>query len=274
MSKIRSKNTKPEMMLRKALFKRGYRYRINYDRLPGKPDIVLSQYKTVIFVHGCFWHAHKPCKVFHLPKSNVAFWMNKMNNNQHRDKNNLLQILSMGWKVLTVWECELKKKNMEQVLDRIVDTLSKKAPYLHTAVKVKLYERVADAVVQVAEETIPYQKQSPNQSVSYSFKKKKHPKKAVSTPSLNVKLYEEVNQAVLQVAEETVAYGEASTKHHPLLTLKKAEPKTPSYNNTSLRIKFYEQVGNAVVQVADETFFLQKNRKSIQKGKKQQSKST
>ncbi len=86
MSRIKSRDTKPEIVLRKKLFSQGYRYRINYKKLPGKPDIVLSKYKTVIFVHGCFWHGHEGCKDAHLPKTNVAFWEKKINENINRDK--------------------------------------------------------------------------------------------------------------------------------------------------------------------------------------------
>jgi DNA mismatch endonuclease, patch repair protein len=124
MSDIPSKNTKPEIILRKALFHKGYRYRVNYKKLPGKPDIAFPKYKTVIFVHGCFWHAHENCKDSHLPKSNIDFWEKKINSNKERDKRVVEQIISLGWTVVTVWECEIKKKNMPCLIDKIINILN------------------------------------------------------------------------------------------------------------------------------------------------------
>lgn len=111
MAAIKGKNTKPEMTVRKFLFSKGLRYRIHGKNLPGKPDIVLKKYKTVIFINGCFWHGHENCRYSHLPKSNVEYWTNKISNNKKRDSSieNLLQ--SQGWKVLRVWECQLKRVN-------------------------------------------------------------------------------------------------------------------------------------------------------------------
>ena len=99
MTQIRSKNTKPEVLVRKELFRRGYRYRINVCKLPGKPDIVLPKYKTVIFVNGCFWHGHEGCKHFVLPKSNVEYWETKIRGNQQRDKNAIIMLQQAGWNV-------------------------------------------------------------------------------------------------------------------------------------------------------------------------------
>ena len=107
MSRIRSKNTKPEELVRKYLFSRGFRYRKNDARLPGKPDIVLSKYKTVIFVNGCFWHAHEGCKYFVWPKDNADFWKKKIEGNVLRDRKNFELLAAMGWRVVTIWECEL-----------------------------------------------------------------------------------------------------------------------------------------------------------------------
>lgn len=107
MSHIRSKNTKPEVLVRKELFRRGYRYRINVSKLPGKPDIVLPKYKTVIFVNGCFWHGHEGCKYFVLPKSNTSFWENKIRQTQQRDKKTITALQKIGWKTITIWECQL-----------------------------------------------------------------------------------------------------------------------------------------------------------------------
>ena len=108
MSCIRSKNTKPEEIVRKYLFSKGFRYRKNDARLPGKPDVVLPKYKTVIFVNGCFWHKHEGCKYFVWPKNNADFWKAKISANVERDQRNYTALQEMGWKVILVWECELK----------------------------------------------------------------------------------------------------------------------------------------------------------------------
>ncbi|MBP1644835.1 MAG: vsr [Bacteroidetes bacterium] len=126
MSKIPSKNTKPELILRKALFSRGFRYRVNDRRLPGKPDIVLPKYKTIIFLHGCFWHRHEGCKYAYTPKTNTQFWIDKFNSNTERDKINAEKLTSMGWKILTVWECEIRHKykhDIESLIDKIEEAL-------------------------------------------------------------------------------------------------------------------------------------------------------
>lgn len=120
MSQIKSKNTKPEEMVCKYLFSRGFRYRKNDKRYPGKPDIVLPKYKTVIFVNGCFWHKHEGCRYFVVPKSNTEFWMNKINRNAERDAENMKKLTDMGWKVVTVWECDLKKEKKENTLNGLV----------------------------------------------------------------------------------------------------------------------------------------------------------
>lgn len=119
MSAIKGKNTKPEIIVRKYLFKHGFRYRINVSNMAGKPDIVLSKYKTVIFVNGCFWHLHKDCKYFVWPKQNADFWQKKINGNVERDNRNYELLRNEGWKVLVVWECELKKKR-EETLEALV----------------------------------------------------------------------------------------------------------------------------------------------------------
>ncbi len=122
MSKIRSKDTKPEIALRKALFARGFRYRVNDRKLPGKPDIVLPKYKTVIFLHGCFWHRHDGCKYAYTPKTNTEFWVDKITSNAERDKINLQKLTALGWSVITVWECEIRhtyKHDITPLIDRI-----------------------------------------------------------------------------------------------------------------------------------------------------------
>lgn len=108
MSGIKGKNTKPELLLRSALHAQGFRFRIQRKDLPGKPDIVLPKYKTIIFVHGCFWHRHPGCKYAYTPKSNVEFWTNKLEGNVTRDRLTEQTLEEMGWRVLIVWECEIK----------------------------------------------------------------------------------------------------------------------------------------------------------------------
>ncbi|MBE2218598.1 MAG: DNA mismatch endonuclease Vsr [Ignavibacteria bacterium] len=110
MSRIRSKNTKPEMIVRSWLHKQGYRFRLHDKTLPGKPDIVLKKYKTVIFVHGCFWHGHKNCKYYVVPKTRTKWWLDKINGNITRDKKAQRKLKKLGWKVINVWGCGVKKE--------------------------------------------------------------------------------------------------------------------------------------------------------------------
>lgn len=137
MAAIRGKNTKPEIIVRKGLWSRGFRYRLNHKRLPGHPDIVLRKYRTCIFVNGCFWHGHGValsqvnseqrivnsdcCKI---PKSNREFWVEKIKRNKERDKEDQRKLAAMGWHCITVWECELKPAVREQTLDSIAFTLN------------------------------------------------------------------------------------------------------------------------------------------------------
>lgn len=118
MSRIRSKDSKPEEIVRKALFSKGFRYRKNVKALPGCPDIVLPKYKTVVFVNGCFWHMHD-CPRFVWPTSNENYWYPKILKNVDRDKKNKDLLQTMGWTVLTVWECELKKNNIKDTILRL-----------------------------------------------------------------------------------------------------------------------------------------------------------
>ena len=113
MSMIRGTDTKPEMKLRRWLFSRGFRYRLHDKKLPGKPDIVLSKYRTVIFVHGCFWHGHEGCRYFVMPKTRTEWWREKINQNKIRDISNTNKLNEAGWIVLEVFECELKRKFVE-----------------------------------------------------------------------------------------------------------------------------------------------------------------
>lgn len=124
MAAIRGKETKPEILVRKFLFSRGFRYRLNHPRLPGHPDLVLRKYRTVIFVNGCFWHGHENCKYFRLPKTNIDFWKNKIEQNKERDKKEQCQLAAMGWHCITVWECQLKPKVRNQTLESLAYTLN------------------------------------------------------------------------------------------------------------------------------------------------------
>lgn len=136
MSGIRGKNTIPELFLRKALHAQGFRYRLGGAGLPGRPDLVFPARRTVVFVHGCFWHRHT-CEYFKWPKSNPAFWRNKIDGNALRDGNTKKELLRQGWRVLTVWECELRKtryKLPNTAVNRVARTLSKGAPDLLTTV--------------------------------------------------------------------------------------------------------------------------------------------
>ena len=118
MSRIRSKDTEPEMMVRQFLHKHGFRFRLHVKDLAGKPDIVLPRHKTVIFVNGCFWHKHD-CKRFVWPSSNADYWKAKINRNVERDLINIASLISLGWKVIVVWECELKSSNKQKRLDEL-----------------------------------------------------------------------------------------------------------------------------------------------------------
>lgn len=122
MSHIRSKNTKPEELVRKYLFSKGLRYRKNVRKLPGCPDIVLNKYKAVIFVNGCFWHKHD-CGRFVWPSSNVEYWSKKINRNVERDAQNIALLTEQGWRVLIIWECQLKKNVAEQNLEMLYDKI-------------------------------------------------------------------------------------------------------------------------------------------------------
>lgn len=123
MSRIRSKNTKPEMLLRGKLFAAGFRYRLNVKNLPGKPDLVFKKYNTAIFVHGCFWHGHEHCRYFVTPKTRTEFWLDKINGNIKRDHENERKLLEARWKVITVWECELKKKRLDDTVELLVQKI-------------------------------------------------------------------------------------------------------------------------------------------------------
>lgn len=123
MSRIKGKNTKPEELVRKYLFSKGFRYRKNDKRLPGSPDIVLPKYKVIIFVNGCFWHGHEGCKYFVWPENNKDFWKTKIINNRMRDIEKSKKLTDLGYKVITVWECELRKQSFLDRMYRLEDEI-------------------------------------------------------------------------------------------------------------------------------------------------------
>ena len=120
MSQIKGKNTKPEIIVRKYLFSKGFRYRINVKSLPGSPDIVLKKYNTAIFINGCFWHGHEGCKYFVWPKTRKEFWKEKIQSNIQRDNKNIALLKDEGWNVITIWECELKKDKVQSTLENLI----------------------------------------------------------------------------------------------------------------------------------------------------------
>lgn len=124
MARVKSKNTKPEIFLRKLLWHKGFRYRVNYKNLPGRPDIYLPKYNTVIFVNGCFWHMHENCKYSSIPKSNYEFWKNKLEGNVERDKQNYSKLERMGIKVIVVWGCEIKQMMKDEIkIENLLHTI-------------------------------------------------------------------------------------------------------------------------------------------------------
>lgn len=125
MAAIRSKNTKPEILVRHYLWEHGFRYRLNHPRLPGKPDIVLRKYRTCIFVNGCFWHGHEGCQHYTVPKTNTEFWVSKIRRNKERDAKVLHELASMGWHCIVIWECDLKPKVRKRTLESLAYTLNK-----------------------------------------------------------------------------------------------------------------------------------------------------
>ncbi|AMP98909.1 very short patch repair endonuclease [Pedobacter cryoconitis] len=123
MSKIRSKDTKPELYVRKFLHSQGFRYRLHVKDLPGKPDIVLPKYKTVIFINGCFWHGHEGCRYYVIPKTRTEWWLNKINRNIKNDAESILLLKESGWNIIVIWECELKKNTVDFVFSSLIATL-------------------------------------------------------------------------------------------------------------------------------------------------------
>ncbi|MBO4370830.1 MAG: DNA mismatch endonuclease Vsr [Paludibacteraceae bacterium] len=131
MSHIRSRGTKPEIKVRRWLWRHGYRYRLNVRSVPGKPDIVLRRYHTAIFVNGCFWHGHERCGKYRLPKTNTAFWETKINRNRERDQADYQALLAAGWYVMVVWECQLQGGRIEAVMRRVQAQLDRNLLDIH-----------------------------------------------------------------------------------------------------------------------------------------------
>ncbi|OGU80359.1 MAG: very short patch repair endonuclease [Ignavibacteria bacterium RBG_16_35_7] len=137
MSRVSQKHTEPEIIVRRFLFLNGFRYRINYKKLPGSPDIVLPKFKTVIFVHGCFWHGHKNCKLAKRPSTNTSYWYKKIDENIKRDKRKAKEINKLGWKILTIWQCQIQSKIKSE--KRLSLLLKQLREYSN---KVKAYEKI------------------------------------------------------------------------------------------------------------------------------------
>ncbi len=125
MSRIKGRDTKPEMLVRKFLHAQGFRYQLHDKKLPGKPDIVLAKYRTIIFVHGCFWHGHSHCKYYVVPKTNTAWWLNKINTNKANDAKAVKALKKDGWRVIEVWECKLKPAKLENTLEGLLKKIRK-----------------------------------------------------------------------------------------------------------------------------------------------------
>jgi len=124
MSRIRSTDTKPEMLVRRYLHSQGFRYKLHDKSLPGKPDIVLPKYKTVIFIHGCFWHGHEGCKYYKVPKTRTEWWLNKINRNKANDVKAILTLQANGWRILNIWECDLKPLQIQNTLSNLIKQFS------------------------------------------------------------------------------------------------------------------------------------------------------
>lgn len=153
MAAIHSVNTKPEMIVRKFLFSRGFRYRLNHKRLPGHPDIVLRKYRTCIFINGCFWHGHEGCGYFKMPKSNVEFWTAKITRNKERDVRVQKELAKMGWNCITIWECELKSGMRERTLESLAYTLNRIFLKDHTIMPITSEENIVQYALPEEDDT-------------------------------------------------------------------------------------------------------------------------
>ena len=143
MAAVHSVNTKPELKLRHELWKLGFRYLVNDKRLPGKPDIVLPKYRTVIFIHGCFWHGHNGCKHYTIPQTNAGFWTDKITCNQQRDQEVWRLLEAKGWSVIIVWECQLKKAVLEDTLRRVEEEIHHNGQQYQKAKEERKASRIA-----------------------------------------------------------------------------------------------------------------------------------
>ena len=152
MSHIKGRNTKPELLVRKFLWHHGFRYRLYDKRLPGKPDIIMRKWRTVIFVNGCFWHGHE-CENFRPPKSNTQFWQNKIETNKKRDRLNTQKLRLLGFRVITIWECELSKEKRDKTLESLLLTMSE---IVLKENKAKIYNLEDSDLPMVAEPTASY----------------------------------------------------------------------------------------------------------------------
>lgn len=153
MAAIHGKNTKPEIIVRRYLWRHGFRYRLNHPRLPGKPDIVMRKYRTCIFVNGCFWHGHEGCRHYTVPKTNTEFWKKKILRNQERDREVQQKLAFMGWHSIIIWECQLKPKVREKTLQSLTYTLN--SIFLSDRT-LKRYEIPKDEPMMVAENRTEY----------------------------------------------------------------------------------------------------------------------
>lgn len=140
---IHSTDTTPEINLRRKLWRRGFRYRVNDRRLPGSPDLVLPRYRTVVFVHGCFWHGHKDCKNYTVPKTNTEFWTAKVARNQARDQEVWRKLEAKGWNVIIVWECQLTKSVIENTVSRVAQEIIKNGEIYRDAITEREKARIA-----------------------------------------------------------------------------------------------------------------------------------
>lgn len=155
MSHIRSRNTKPEKLVRQWLWRHGYRYRLNVKSVPGKPDIVMRRYRTAIFVNGCFWHGHDGCDKFKIPQTNVEFWQNKINRNRERDQQNYQVLHDNGWQVIVVWECQLTPKHIEETMLQVELLLNEHFLAMHQH-KVVSYDFQEESAPMAAEDLPDY----------------------------------------------------------------------------------------------------------------------
>ena len=148
MSSIRGKDTKPEILVRKGLHARGFRFRLQERKLPGKPDLTLPKYGVAVMVNGCFWHGHEECKYYRLPKTNVEFWQAKIERNKKRDIEEQHRLASLGWHCITVWECQLKPKIRQQTLEALAYTLN----HIYLQDHARPYSMDEESLLRVAEE--------------------------------------------------------------------------------------------------------------------------